>query len=177
MQPTVWVAADVLAWCEAEAGRTYPKETGGVLMGWHRRQRREIVVVHAIGPGERGIHQSHRFEPDNSHHVAAVGDVYQLSGRKVTYLGDWHSHPGGSPTLSRTDRRTLGAIAEHEPSRCPHPVMLVLGGSPENGWQAVAHGWAPRHLWVWRLPGSQTLPTRSWQPGDDELAGVGYPFR
>lgn len=177
MPTTVWVTTDVLEWVEDEAGRAFPNETGGVLMGWHRPERDEFVVVHAVGPGSGSVHESHRFEPDNRHHVEAVGDVYQRSGRKVTYLGDWHTHPLGTTSLSWTDRRTLGGIASHEPSRCPEPLMFVLGGSPDVGWDAQAHAWVPRRLWRWQLPGSEVLRLRSWEPAVGELADIGYPYR
>lgn len=178
MQTTVWVTSDVLAYCWDEASRAFPNETGGVLMGWHRPERQEVVVVHAVGPGPGGIHQPHRFEPDNDHHVATVGEVYQRSGRKVTYLGDWHTHPGGLPTPSRTDLRTLSRIAEDEPSRCPEPITLILAGDATGGWMARVHAWAPRRwLCLWERPWSETLLLRGWRPAPEELDAIGYPYR
>lgn len=176
MPTTVWVTADTLAYCEDEAASAYPDETGGVLMGWHRPERAEVVVVHAVGPGNDGVHEAHRFEPDNRHHLAVVGDIYQRSGRKVTYLGDWHSHPGGSATLSRTDRRTVGNIASHPPSRCPEPLMIVLAGGAEDGWHAAAHVWAPRRLILWEVAATQRGILRTWTPEPGDLDTVGYPY-
>lgn len=48
----------------------------------------------------------------------------------MTYLGDWHTHPNGSPALSRKDLRTLRRIARHPAARISQPVMAVLAGGP-----------------------------------------------
>lgn len=177
MQATVWLTIDVLQFCQREADHAVPRETGGVLMGWHRQERAEIVIVHAVGPGPGSIHRSNRFDPDNEHHIAEIGDVYQRSGRKVTYLGDWHTHPFGSTGPSRVDRRTLAKIAEHDESRCPEPVLLILAGNRVDGWEPASHVWAPRPLFLWELPGSEIRPLRTWKPGPGELDSIAYPYR
>lgn len=64
-----------LEFCRREADDAFPREAGGVLMGWHRQERAEIVIVHAIGPGPSSIRRSNRFDPDNEHHIAEVGHV------------------------------------------------------------------------------------------------------
>ena len=50
------------------------------------------------------------------------------------YLGDWHTHPGGSPTLSFRDRKTLKQIARWKPARSITPVMVILNGQK---WQVT----------------------------------------
>lgn len=176
MQTTVWVAEDVLRFCRSEAARTFPDETGGVLMGWHRPERAEVVVVHAVGPGPDAQHEGVRFTPDNNHHVTSVGDVYRRSGRKVTYLGDWHSHPNGITQPSRVDQRTLARIADHPPSRCPDPVMLLLAGSAQHGWRCAMHLWAPRPFLLWERPATTSVPVRTWTPAPNELDAINYPY-
>jgi integrative and conjugative element protein (TIGR02256 family) len=176
VQATVWIVLDVLGHCRRLGEEAFPRETGGVLMGWHNETRQEVVVVHAVGPGPMGMHGSHRFEPDNDYHLVAVADVYQRSGRTVTYLGDWHTHPNGSTSLSRRDKTTLGGIATHGPSRCPSPLMVVLAGNPEDGWHAAAHTWAPRRVLLWERADSAALPLRQWTPRPGELDVIAYPY-
>ena len=53
-------------------------------------------------------------------------------------MGDWHTHPNGSPAMSWSDKRTLKQIATHEEAVNPKPVMLIGGGSPKN-WTWSAH--------------------------------------
>ena len=52
----------------------------------------------------------HHLIPDHEYQEQEIARVYATSGRCTTYVGDWHSHPGGALYLSRTDVRTAGAI-------------------------------------------------------------------
>src|SRR3546814_7384631 len=54
------------------------------------------------------------------------------SGRRETYLGDWHTHPDGTDVLSRADKATLRRIARTPDARAPRPVMLIANGEPEQ---------------------------------------------
>lgn len=125
-----WLRAAVHADLLAQADEHAPKETGGLLLGY-RHSPTEIVITDAIGPGPGGNHRRAGFDPDTDWQTSELALRYAAHHRRITYLGDWHTHPGGSSTLSRTDRRTVRAIAHHADARCPHPVMAVLaGGKP-----------------------------------------------
>lgn len=63
--------------------------------------------------------------------------IYEESGRRSTYLGDWHSHPDGIAAPSREDHRTARAIRKHAPTRMPRPLMLVVA-SDETSWRIAA---------------------------------------
>ena len=74
--------------------------------------------------------------PDAVYQQKQIAKIYQESGRRVNYLGDWHTHPGTAPYLSWRDRRTLRHISRTGSARQSNPVMLVLGyGQP---WHVVA---------------------------------------
>src|SRR3546814_726210 len=63
---------------------------------------------------------------------------YAASGRRTTYLGDWHSHPGASGgTLSWVDRRVLRLVIATPSARCPRPLMMIIWGSTDE-WQLTA---------------------------------------
>ena len=117
-----------------EAGRTFPLETGGILMGYWTRPLREVVVTVAIGPGPNAVHERLSFAPDHEFQCAQIADTYRSTNRTETYLGDWHAHPFGSGSLSRSDQNTLGRIARTRTARLKHPLMLVLAGEPA-GWE------------------------------------------
>lgn len=46
------------------------------------------------------------------------------------YVGEFHSHPGGSPTPSSQDDQAQFAIAANHASQCGTPVLLIVGGTP-----------------------------------------------
>lgn len=98
-------------------------------MGYSEPASARTVVCESVGPGPRAVHRRTRFLPDHQYHEQEAARIYLASGRIVSYLGDWHSHPRGSLALSVTDRRTLGRIARAPAARAPQPIMIVLAGS------------------------------------------------
>jgi integrative and conjugative element protein (TIGR02256 family) len=125
-----WWDQQALREAVAEADRAFPSETGGALLGW-RAGPRQIVVSSLTGPGPKAEHAPRTFRPDARWQQEMIDEAYRRSGRTVTYLGDWHTHPSGSPTLSPRDISTLRRIARAKEARAPRAVMAVLGGGPD----------------------------------------------
>lgn len=113
-----------------EATRAFPLETGGLLLGYDDPATAQVVIRQVVGPGPRAAHGLSRFFPDHDYHRRETARIYASSGRITSYLGDWHSHPGGGTALSPTDRRTLARIARAQTARAPRPIMIVLAGTP-----------------------------------------------
>lgn len=131
-----WVVQDVLDFVIAEAERALPFETGGAFLGYWSKPEHEVVVTHAVGPGPKALHARDRFVPDSEFHEKEIAYRYTDSERLLSYLGDWHSHPQGTGSLSSTDRRTLKLIADHQPARATTPIMGVLS-TPGSWWLRV----------------------------------------
>jgi integrative and conjugative element protein (TIGR02256 family) len=143
---TVWIPPRVGSELEGEADRCRPLETGGVLLGFEDADDdRQIQVVDAVGPGPGGTHRRDRFEPDAAWQRDRIAAIYRDSGRVVTYLGDWHSHPLGSGRPSRLDRKTAARIARCAEARVPQPVILILSGGEES-WMLHAYRYIRRRL-------------------------------
>lgn len=124
---------------EREADYHYPNETGGVLLGFadvHKDD--QIQVALQIGPGPRAVHKPFRFEPDSVWQRNRIADAYKRSHRIVSYLGDWHSHPGGGGIPSSIDRATAKEISHFREARLPHPLILILHGEPKE-WKLAAY--------------------------------------
>lgn len=128
---TAWMAGDVQNAMVAEAERAFPDETGGVLLGYWTTSPGEVVVTHMVGPGRYAIHHPYSFVPDADYHEQEIARLYEEANRRITYLGDWHTHPHGAAYLSRQDCRTLRRISNHREARAPEPLMAILaGGKP-----------------------------------------------
>lgn len=154
----------------SEADRVAPAETGGVVLGWSNTDRREVVVTNALGPGPEAVHTATGFLPDGEWHDREVDHVYQRSGRLVTYLGDWHTHPGGRGLLSLTDFRTLARISRNPEARAPQPLMLILAhGTP---WTLVAWQRLTLRIFGMSLPWHRRLSCRTWRPAPGDLPGA-----
>jgi len=130
-----------------EAKRAFPDETGGVCIGYWTHDSKNVVILDAIGPGPHATHGRKHFVPDTAFHRAEISRLYQASGRLHTYLGDWHSHPMGSPGLSRRDLRTLRKISNYSPARAKLPLMLILSGSRK--WNLKVWCYWPRDTLNW----------------------------
>jgi integrative and conjugative element protein (TIGR02256 family) len=142
---TLWLLGSSVEAMLSEARRRAPLESGGVLLGWHDGHGEELAVVRVLGPGPRAVHKRTRFSPDDDWQREQIALAYEESGRTVSYLGDWHSHPGGSDIPSRRDERTARRIARSRSARARHPVMLILSGAAEV-WHPTAYRYTGRRL-------------------------------
>jgi integrative and conjugative element protein (TIGR02256 family) len=122
---TVTIRDTVLTELFAEADAQVPRETGGILMG--RWQSPAVVhVTDAIGPGPRARHTRTSFRPDYDFQEAEIARIYRDTARTSTYLGDWHSHPGGVAAMSERDRATLERICTEPQARAETALMAIL---------------------------------------------------
>lgn len=145
---TLWLPANVRSALCAEADDKHPLETGGVLLGYRAEHEQHLVVTHVVGPGPRAVHERDRYAPDHAYHTTEIARVYASTSGGVDYLGDWHTHPGAAPYMSRKDVATLRRIAGAKAARAPRPVMLILGRGPE--WESAAWLGELRARCVWR---------------------------
>lgn len=156
-QSCIHLGPDLVRALEHEAERRYPNETGGVLLGFADPDDDEqIQLIAQIGPGPKASHEAFRFEPDSEWQQQRITEAYEQSGRVLTYLGDWHSHPRGGKMPSSLDRETAKKIARCAEARAPHPLILIVYGEPES-WQIVAYRrqrWKLREVTVWRDEGN-----------------------
>lgn len=78
-------------------------EAGGVLLGRHILDTRDIVVdrVSIPMPGDRRSRA--RFFRARSRHQRIIDEAWRESNGTCTYLGEWHTHPERCPTPSPED--------------------------------------------------------------------------
>ncbi len=122
----VWIRIEAAEKMLKEANLRYPLETGGILIGYFMET--DVVIVDVIGPGKSAKHEIGIFTPDYYWHDQEVARLYKRSGRRHTYLGDWHTHPDGFGSLSIRDIATLHNIARCKSARVSNPVMAILSG-------------------------------------------------
>lgn len=127
----IWLPEELLDEMRALATSAHPNETGGVLIGYDAGNG--LVVTAITGPGPRAIHEPDAFIPDYVYQDGEIERIYRESGRRHTYLGDWHSHPDGGAALSSRDKRTLRRIARHGPAMVSAPIMGILASDECRG--------------------------------------------
>ncbi|MHB8892842.1 MAG: Mov34/MPN/PAD-1 family protein [Candidatus Limnocylindrales bacterium] len=132
---TLWIGRDLLRRLAREADEAQPDETGGVLLGW--RNGDDAVIQQVVDAGPRAQRWPTGMRPDAEYQATKVAAAFEATDGAVTYLGDWHSHPGTTPTPSRRDRKTLRNIATDADAQCPEPLMLIVAGG-EPVWEPGA---------------------------------------
>lgn len=136
-------------WCDrraldelyAEACRWSIRETGGALLGW--RQEGHAVIAVTLGPGPNAKHGLSSFEPDAAWQLEEGKRIYVESGRTISYVGEWHTHPRGAPRPSRQDRKTAEQLATDPGFRAPHLLYAIAGKRPlrGGGWRLDIYQW------------------------------------
>jgi len=119
-----WVTPQLLDEMQAGANANVPNETGGMLIGYWAAG--DVVITSVTQAGPRATHQRDRYEPDASHDLRLIAQLYRDSGRRWTYVGDWHSHMLKGDRLSDLDRATLRTIADTSSARLARPVMAIV---------------------------------------------------
>ncbi len=102
-------------------------ETGGIVIGQYRGPHVEICEFTAAGPDDlRGF--AHFIKQDESHGRRAR-QLWKASGRTITNMGEWHSHPAGGVSPSFQDHQTwLGQVR-----LTGRPMVFVLVAPGEWG--------------------------------------------
>jgi len=104
-------------------GRPQP-ETGGLLFG-ERDDAAGVVWISAASPPPADSSASNLEFVCGTQGTKLLNDQYRrASGDAVAYVGMWHTHPGGRPSPSDRDRRTMASQAAEAPGR----TYLIAGG-------------------------------------------------
>jgi integrative and conjugative element protein (TIGR02256 family) len=105
------------------------RETGGVLAGYYSQLLDRAIIKNLTGPPK----DSKRGYTWFVRGVSGLQSlIFQLWKKKQYYLGEWHFHPHASSHPSSQDINQMAMIAESKQYHCPEPLLLIIGGSPEN---------------------------------------------
>jgi integrative and conjugative element protein (TIGR02256 family) len=120
MTPELWVHDAVSEQLHAVPAR--PWEVGGWLLGYWTED--SIVVTHATPPNSRGTPfgvtisgRGHRRDFDRA---------WDRTGGRVTFLGDWHTHPGVLAEPSKKDRCAAAQLASDPDFQTPRPLLGIV---------------------------------------------------
>jgi integrative and conjugative element protein (TIGR02256 family) len=128
--PALWVHEEVLGDLTHLPGR--PWEVGGWLLGYWRADGNALVLTHATPPGRRGTPFGVTVDADR--HRPMFDDAWDASEGQVTFLGDWHTHPGGPPFPSARDRRALEQLAKEPEYQTDTPLIAIVA-NPRWPWR------------------------------------------
>ena len=112
------------------------REAGGILIGSYRGPHIEVVACTMPMPGDvRTVTSFDRRDPG---HAREAKRQWKQSGRLLTFVGEWHTHPEQMPSPSSTDLDTWeGAMKKHAPYR----LLFVIRGH-SGAWFGVGRAGA-----------------------------------
>ncbi len=100
------------------------REAGGILLGFRRGEH--LHVSEATEPQAVDIRSRFGFHRRAKHHQAIALERWAATGRKMDYLGEWHTHPEHQPVPSGIDVRHWREICQ---TRTVPMVFIILGMS------------------------------------------------
>ncbi|WP_286766684.1 MULTISPECIES: Mov34/MPN/PAD-1 family protein [Sphingobacterium] len=108
----------------------YPKEFGGVLVGYYSDDKRTVNIIDSILPidfkstktsFERGVEG-----------LKEAFEEYYRQDPSLVYIGEWHTHPDNSPIPSVTDISAINTIINSKHTFITNPVLLIIGYSKSS---------------------------------------------
>ncbi|QIH37005.1 hypothetical protein G6053_07975 [Sphingobacterium sp. DR205] len=103
----------------------YPKEFGGVLVGYYSDDKRTANIIDSILPIDFKSTET-TFERGVAGLKEALEDYYHQNPSLV-YIGEWHTHPNVAPVPSYTDYNAMRVIVTADSVSIDNPVMIIIG--------------------------------------------------
>lgn len=129
-----------------------PWEVGGWLLGYWVRDGSAVVITAATPPAFRGSALGIKIDGRGGH-SRRFNEAWDASGGRVTFLGDWHTHPRSAPVPSRQDERAVRQLAEDPKYGTPTPLMIIVRLGLLPGSKLV-----PQAAFYWRTPAGLVQP-------------------
>lgn len=103
------------------------REAGGVLIGCYRGPH--VEILHCTVPLQKDRRRWGLFDRRDPGHQQEAMRQWQQSGRTMTFVGEWHTHPEPVPSPSFIDKLTWKRIAKRHRVG---PAVFVIRGF--TGW-------------------------------------------
>ena len=140
--PTRWSSGDGACLVElspealeqmiALADAVHPLENGASLFGRYSSDQHS-AFIEGIAPVPRDAERGRfHFRRGIAGLATFFRRLFRRTSGKSFYVGEFHSHPGGSPHPSGEDDAAHHAIAADPACQCRAPVLVIVGDVPGN---------------------------------------------
>ena len=125
---TVFSDEGLVAKLRRMRAESLPRETGGILVGYHDLNLNEIHIVDALPPPPDSHHSEGHFIRGVAGLSEQHSEIQNRTANVVGYVGEWHSHPPGHSSRQSPDdlvqvmKLTLGMAEDGLPF-----VQLIVG--------------------------------------------------
>lgn len=112
-----------------------PRETGGVLIGAYDLARKIVYIVDTIPSPPDSEEWPTLYIRGSKGLKPQVDRIHEMTGGQLEYVGEWHSHPDGCPTLpSGDDRQVFTWLTEHLSLAGLPALMAIVGEGCSSSW-------------------------------------------
>jgi integrative and conjugative element protein (TIGR02256 family) len=110
------------------------KEAGGVLIGRHILNSKDIVVdaVTTPLPGDRRTRTS--YHRHAAGHQEILDRAWAASRGTSVYLGEWHTHPEPTPSPSQIDLKDWNRRLRADIVEAPFILFVIVGQKHVCAW-------------------------------------------
>ncbi|MEN8185510.1 MAG: ThiF family adenylyltransferase [Bacteroidota bacterium] len=119
---SIHISKSVLSEIEEITNVHYPKEFGGVFVGF--KSEVGFIITNILVPDEykngRTIFVRHPGALNER-----LREIHDITNGKIQYLGEWHSHPDGPTTPSNTDINAMKDIAKDKKVNVDKPLLMI----------------------------------------------------
>ena len=119
-----------------ECVKSKNKETGGILIGKYSEDRNTAIINKITGPPNGSKQGKRTFKRAPANLNKLICGKWDLGYR---YVGEWHFHPNSSPNPSIVDNLQMNKFANDKKLNCSEPILLIIGGNQNNGWEISVH--------------------------------------
>lgn len=118
----IHISKSVLKRIEEETKFHYPKEFGGVFIGY--KTDVSFIITDILIPDQYKNGQTIFIrEPGNLNE--RLSEIHRLTNGEIQYLGEWHSHPNGPTTPSKTDINAMEIISNDKNINIDRPLLMI----------------------------------------------------
>ena len=96
------IASDIVAeFSEIQRKSDFQKETGGILIGYYRSLCNSLLITDMTQ--RKDLMERFRFIRRSTGHQEIMDELWESSGYRKSYLGEWHTHNEKVPKPSTVD--------------------------------------------------------------------------
>ena len=122
----VSISQDHIETMANHVAKSFPLETGGIIVGYYTEDLSQAVICLITGPPPDSVHGRYTFKRGTK----GLKEILKnAQSEKQFYLGEWHLHPNGTTEPSCQDVNQMKDIAGSKAYNCPEPIMIIIAGN------------------------------------------------
>jgi hypothetical protein len=128
---TVYADEGLLAKLRHMRAEMLPRETGGILVGYHDLSTNDVFIVDALSAPPDSKHSEGHFERGVEGMPERLREIHDRTANIVSYIGEWHSHPPGHGAKQSLDDRVQAAVLAFGMANDGLPFLQLIVGEGE----------------------------------------------